>query len=152
MINWAAVQGVAEVMGLVFVVGSLIFVGFQVRQNTAIMRVNASQAWTDFNFRLSGSIVEDREVAERWTSGGSNFDDLDEVDRNRLLFFEWRAIEAWHHLFEVHEQGMLPKSQWHKLVWIIENLGQRESIRASWQQFRGAYDENFQKFVTSHFG
>ncbi len=150
--NWEAVIAISESLGLVVVIGSLIYVGFQVRQNTAMMRVNASQAWTDFNFQLSGPIAVDREVAECWTRGGSNFDDLDEVDRNRMVFFEWRAIEAWHHMYETHEQGMLPTSQWHKLIWILENLGERESIRASWKQFRGAYDENFQDFVTSHFG
>jgi len=36
--NWEAIGAIAEVVGVVAVVGSLIFVGFQVRQNTVQLR------------------------------------------------------------------------------------------------------------------
>ncbi len=141
---------ISELIAAVAVIASLIYIAREVRQNTAMMRVNASQAWTDFNFRLSGPIATDREVAECWTQGGSNFENLDDVDQQRLIMYEWRAIEAWHHLYELHEQGMLPEPQWRKLIWIMENLGQRQAIQASWKHFKGAYDQNFQGFVGQH--
>ena len=63
--------------------------------------------------------------------------------------YEWRAIEAWHHLFEMHQQKILPEAHWDKLAWIVANLGKREAIQASWASFRNAYDHEFQKFIDS---
>ena len=37
-INWVAVQAVSEALGLIVVIGSLLFVGFQIRQNAQATR------------------------------------------------------------------------------------------------------------------
>lgn len=140
---------VADIVASVAVIGSLIYLARQVSQNTETMRVNASQAWTNLNFDLSNPVATDRVVAELWVKGDSEFQDLDVVDQQRLVMYEWRALEAWHHLFEMHQRGVLPESQWAKLKWIVENLGKRQAIRAAWNQFRDAYDGEYQEFIDS---
>ena len=149
-INWDAVSAISEALGLIVVVGSLLYVAREVRQNTAMMRVNASQTWTDFSLQLAGPVAMNRELAECWTKGESNFENLDEVDKQRLTMYEWRAIEAWHHAYHLHEQGVLPEPQWRKIVWIMENLGQRQSVRSSWKTFKGAYDQDFKTFLSQY--
>lgn len=59
-----------ELIASVAVIVTLVFVAKEVRQNTSMMRVNSSQAWTDLHFQLAGPIALDRELAERWISGG----------------------------------------------------------------------------------
>ena len=56
-INWEAVQAVSEALGLIVVVGSLIFVGFQIRQNAQATRAasmnNIMGSWFDMYMRVS---------------------------------------------------------------------------------------------------
>ena len=143
---------ILELIASVAVIGSLIYLAREVSQNTEMMRVGASQSWTDMNFDLSGPAALDREVGELWVKGESEFESLDEVDQVRLIMYEWRAIEAWHHLFEMHQRGILPKSQWEKLRWIVKNIGKRQAVRASWEKFRGGYEPAYQDFIDKHLG
>jgi hypothetical protein len=41
-INWDAVSAMAEIIGVITVVGSLIFIGFQMRQNTKALNMNST--------------------------------------------------------------------------------------------------------------
>ena len=149
--NLEQIYYASELIASVAVIATLIYVAKEVRQNTSAMRANSSQAWTELNFQLATPVALDREVAERWIEGGSDFESLDSVDQQRLVFYEWRAIEAWHHSFHLHEQGVLPEWQWQKIIWILENqIGHRQSVKASWKSFKGAYDQPFQDFMSQY--
>ena len=86
-----------------------------------------------------------------WEKGDKDFDRLDEVDRIRMLFFERKAIGLWYHDFQLHERKLLPDADWHEHTWVIQNIGRRQSIRAAWQAFRGAYEPAFQEFMDGQF-
>ncbi len=58
------------------------------------------------DFDLTEAFIANRELAEIWVKGESDFDILDEVDRQRLMFFERRAIVWWHHTFQLHRRGL----------------------------------------------
>lgn len=65
--------------------------------------------------------------------------------------FEWRAFEAWHHSFHMHEQGVLPEWQWQKVIWVIKNqFGHRQAVVACWNVFKDSYDEPFRDFMSQH--
>ena len=58
-INWEAVSAIAEALGVIVVVASLIFVGFQIRQNTQATKVAAIQNITSdiraFNYEIGAN-------------------------------------------------------------------------------------------------
>ena len=65
--------------------------------------------------------------------------------------FEWRAFEAWHHSFHMHEQGVLPEWQWQKVIWVIKSqFGHRQAVVACWNVFKDSYDEPFRDFMSQH--
>ena len=51
-----------EIIAAIAVVASLIYVARQLGQNTAMMQVNAVQAWIELNFQLAGPIAAHREL------------------------------------------------------------------------------------------
>ena len=107
----------AQIVGVGLVVASFIYVGKQVRQNTEIMRQNAAGYYLSLQERLCRDVANSREFAEQWLKGASDFDSLDEVDRQRVMLFEWTAITGWNQLFQLREDGLVPDSQWHELLW-----------------------------------
>ena len=140
----------ADIIGLGLVIASLIYVGKQLRQNTDTMRLNAAGSYVNLQERLCGEVANSRELAEFWQKGAAQFAELDEVDRQRLLLFEWRAITGWNQLFHLRQEGLMPESQWNELVWAIKSFGARQSARESWRVFKGAFGKDFQDFVAEY--
>lgn len=145
------IASLAEIFGLVLVIASLIYVARQIRQTTDMMRVGASNERIQRDTDIVNSLVHSREVAEYWMKGATQFDSLDEVDKQRLIFFERRAILHWHNMFGLHEQNLVPEADWHELKWIIRNIGRRQSVRASWRIFKDSYEKPFQQFIETQF-
>jgi len=51
------------------------------------MRQNAAGYYLSLQERLCGEVANNRELAEYWLKGASEFDRLDEVDRQRMMLF-----------------------------------------------------------------
>ena len=145
------IASLAEIFGLMLVIASLIYVARQLGQTTAIMRVNASGERLQRDTDIANSMIHSREVAEYWMKGATELDSLDETDRQRLMFFERRAIMHWHNMFGLHAQNLVPDSDWQELKWVIQNIGRRQAVRESWRIFKVAYQKPFQEFVDEQF-
>lgn len=140
----------AEIVAAIAVVASLLYVAKQLGQNLSFMRVGASAERVQRDFDLAQSLIESRDMAELWVKGESDFNSLDAADRARLMFFERRAIVHWHNMFELHDERLLPESDWRELKWLIQHLGQRQAILETWQHFRGGFGGSFQRFMDEH--
>ncbi len=141
---------VAEVIGVILIIVSLIYVAKEVRQNTDMLQINSSREFVRWNTDLVEPIANQREVCENWMKGESGFDSLDEVDKQRLILFEWRAISAWNNYFHMRQNNLIEDHLWKELVWIFENIGKRQAVRESWKVFKGAYDQPYQDFMSQY--
>jgi hypothetical protein len=136
----------AEIIGLLLVFASLIYVARQLNQTTTMMRVSASGERLQRDTDIVNSIVHSREVAEFWMKGATEFQNLDEIDKQRLVFFERRAILHWHNMFGLREHNLVPDSDWLEMKWI-----RRQSIRESWKIFKDSFQKPFQDFMEEQF-
>ncbi len=144
---------IGEMVGGAAVLVTLVYLALQVRNGNDIARDGASRHWTDFNFAMAAGVVNDRELAEVWLRGGADFQSLDPVDQQRMVFFEWRAIELWHHTFHQRGRGILSDDQWAKVEAIFQGpIGKRESIHEAWRTFRSTYDQAFQELMDPYLG
>jgi hypothetical protein len=149
--NWEAVSAIGEIIGSVAVVASLAYVAIQLRQNTEMMRSLASQERVQRDFDLVDSLIENRDVAELWTKGQQDFESLDEIDRNRLIFFERRAIVHWNNMFQLKQGKQLPESDWNEIAWLIRSLGANQGLLATWNIFRVSFAQPFQNVIDEQF-
>jgi len=144
--------GVAGIIAALGVIGSLVFVGVQIKRNTA---ENHSRNASDFvgrHFELVAPIALDAEFARRWLRAGEAFDSLDEAEQLQFMNYEWRAITAWNHDFHLRRQGLIPDYQWNELEWLFRFIGQRQSTRRAWERFRPAYQPEFQAVMEQYLG
>lgn len=136
-----------EILGSVAVVASLIYVAKQLRQNTDMMRVNASSQRVQRDFELNHRVSDSQEFAEIWLKGNEDFKSLNEAKKIRLIFFARSAIVHWHNMFQLRAQGMLPDSDWNELIWLIQHIGIRQDIIETWGIFKNSFDKSFQEFL-----
>ena len=140
----------AQILGVGLVVASLIYVGRQLKQNTETMRQNAAGYYLNLQDRLCGEVSNNRELAECWHKAASDFASLDEVDKQRAILFEQRAIAAWNQLFLLRQDGLVPDSQWQELIWSVKHFGSRQSARQCWSVSKASFGKPFQDFISEH--
>ena len=145
--QWAYI---AEIIAAIAVIASLVYVARALRQNTNEMRVNNADSFVDFNFRLNTPIATDREFAEVWNKGWSEFGSLDTVDQQRVVIYDFQAIAGWHNHFNLKQQGLMSDAQWTELNGSLGIFGQRQAAREAWKRFRSIYDQPFRDFVAQY--
>ena len=151
IMNWDAISAVAEILGVILIVGSMIYVARQLRQTNTMMRVNAASERLERDYDIVEPIIGSRELAEIWLKGASEFETLNPADQQRLLFLERRALMLWHHQYLLRQQGLMPDASWHETIWIIRTLGRRQVIREAWRMFGEGFEKEFQEFINQQF-
>jgi hypothetical protein len=98
----------AQIIASIGVVLSLVFVGYQLRQSTAVLERgehnSTMEQWT--NIRMA--IAEDRELAELVTAGLNCTRPLDRADEMRLDYFVNEYAWACFHIWDRTRRGVFP--------------------------------------------
>jgi hypothetical protein len=99
----------AQIVGSVGVVFSLVFVGLQVRQNTAALQRNEHNStmaqWTVIRMAIAGN----RDIAELMTAGLRGESTLDEADQLRLEQMLQEHLWASFHIWDRTQRGVFEK-------------------------------------------
>lgn len=146
--QWAYV---GQITAAIAVIASLIYVARQLKQNTNAMIVSNADNFVNFNFQLNTPFALDREFAELWVQAGSDFASLDEVDRQRLIIWEFQAIAAWSNWFNLRQKRLISDAQWSELENTFELFGERQSVREAWKLFKRGYTPEYQRFMARYF-
>lgn len=149
--NWDAISAVSELVGVVLIVASMIYVARQLHQTNTMMRINAASERLERDYEIVAPIIESGELAEIWLKGESEFASLRPADQQRLLFLERRAIMLWHHQYMLRNQGLMPDASWHETLWIIRMIGRRQVVREAWRIFGEGFEIGFRQFIDEQF-
>ena len=104
-----AVFYVSQIVAGLAVTLSLIFVGLQVRQNTAALYRNEHNSTMEQFTVVRMAMVENREIAELMTAGLHGKSELDEADQLRLEQFLFEQVWACFHVWDRTQRGVFPK-------------------------------------------
>ncbi len=99
----------AQIAGSIGVILSLVFVGLQIRQNTAALRRNEHNStmaqWTVIRMAIAGN----RDIAELMTAGLRGESAMDAADQLRLEQFLAEHAWAAFHIWDRTQRGVFPK-------------------------------------------
>ena len=99
----------AQIVASVGVIGSLIFVGLQIKHNTGALQRNEHNStmaqWTVIRM----AVAENRDIAELMTAGLSGERGLDAADQLRLDQMLAENLWASFHIWERTQRGIFPK-------------------------------------------
>jgi hypothetical protein len=142
---------IVQFLSALAVILSLIYVARQLAQNTEMMKTNAAQDHVQRNFDIVSIVIENKDFSKLWLQSREDFDSLDEADKNRMIFFERRAIIHWESMYQMHMKGLLPDSNWNELKWLIQNFGMHQGLRQTWNIFKNSFEIDFQNFIEEQF-
>lgn len=130
MSNWTAA---AEKAGLIAVIVSLLYVGYEIKRNNDLAVVESQKDLVGLNIEMKGWLV-DKEVRE--IIFADNIDELSEVDRQTFIAMAGSWFDLYEHAFLAYERGVLSDEQLQ--VW-------KAGLCACPPAFFDAFDEHIYK-------
>ncbi|MGH8094990.1 MAG: hypothetical protein ACREIF_16210 [Chthoniobacterales bacterium] len=140
---------VSQIVAAVGVVGSLIFVGLQVRQSNQMMRDGAIRHHAERIQSVSKAMFEDADLAGIWLKGGENVEKLSPEERVRFVNFYVYVLRVWEQLHLQKVAGIMDRQMWDANVNILRDIHRLPGAAAVWSVRRHLFSRRFQDFYES---
>ena len=141
-----AKREVFEIFGLIGVIGSLIFVGVEVRQNTAEIRGSTHQSVSEQVNELYLTIAEDERlsklISEMMEDSNlrKNLNPADQISLDFVILTGLRRIENIHLQYL---DGILSDDAFDR---IGMNFYRKQYAKETWEMYKGGFDDDFVSF------
>ena len=145
--NWEAIGAVGEFLGAIAVIGSLIFVGVQIRGNTRATQTAAAHGLTTNFISLIRSISEDPEMSHIWVQQATDISALSVDDLQRLMLLSSMVLKSCEDSFHHHQMGQMSDDIWDGWQTLILQTCSLPGVRHYWQHRKVFFSRSFQAFL-----
>jgi acid phosphatase len=90
IINWQMVASIAAVTSTIVLTISLIFILFQIRQQTKLARMANAQTLVQLSSPFNLQLIQDRDMAALWVNGERDYDKFDAVRQ-----YQYESLIIW---------------------------------------------------------
>ena len=142
---------VAEIVASFAIVGSLIFVGLQVSQNTTAVQVSNSQAATQFWTDAGLAVANDRGLAEILVA--DRYPELSGIgvadpDVMRTVYFVTVSLRHVENNYLQWRNGTLSDEIWHgNRRGVVAGFAIQRSYAEYWKNSRNSFSEPFRELI-----
>ncbi len=135
---------VSQIVAAILVAPTLLYLALQVRQNTRQMRAVARYQFVEATGQMNALTAGSRETASLFRRGMTDIDALDADERMQFFVFIGQFFQIYSVMFELHEDRLLPDSQWHNVRKDLVSLLASSGGRRVWEVFgREGLDPKF---------
>lgn len=125
---------ISEIVGAVAVVVTLIYLSFQVRQNTLAVRTDAYHQATQQLWETGNAIAQDRELTDIVYRGTAALEKISDEDRFRFQFIVTSFLFGTEFLLRLYESGQIEREDWenvfdNNLIW-LRQPGMRQLLKS----------------------
>ena len=116
----------------------LIFVGYEVRQNTVQLRVESSQSITEGVNALNTGLYSDSELAEILLRGKDDYGALDSVERSRFDMYQFSRLNIAEYVMDLERDG-ISDLNFRYVEWIVREFNERPGLRTFIREHEKTY-------------
>ena len=134
---------VAELVGVVAIIFSLVFVGLQMRQSNKVNMASARHSLSEHALEL---ITFQATHADRIAKIGRerHLEEGDAYFLENLYRMTFQLAENYHTQYQL---GLMPEEHWNGFSQFIEDAVRRRRATDYWQRFKGHYGGDFATWV-----
>ena len=141
---------VLQIVGSIGVIGSLIFVGLQVRQNTKTTRVQVQENMTSGYIQVAQVLIDNAEIFARGIAASresfAKFSDADKLIYFGLIFSIFKHFENIH---SQRERGFIDDESWTAWSEHVLMYFNQPGVKMWWELRRGSFNPRFRNFLES---
>ena len=141
-----AKREVFEIFGLIGVIGSLVFVGVEVRQNTAEIRGSTHQSVSEQVNELYLTIAEDERLSKLVSEMMENSNlrkNLNPSDQISLDFVVLTGLRRIENIYLQYLDGILSDSAFDRIGMSFYRI---QYAKETWEKYKGGFDSDFVTF------
>jgi hypothetical protein len=141
--DWASL---AEIVGTVAVVISLIFVVISLERNTAVMQANSDNFIYELQYARTRDIVSSPGMASIYVKH-RNGEDLSAEEQERFFWDKMQELSTWELAFNRHRDGLFSTQLWEGWNEYYEVSFPTQFSADAWAEVRDFYAEDFQSHI-----
>jgi hypothetical protein len=146
--KWEAIAAVAELLGALGVIASLVYLAGQVRSNTSRARQAAIQSVVNQMNKVWTDVSADRGHADVWVRGSKGFSNLeDEIDGVRFSAFLLSIFRPYEEIFHYRRDGLVDDWTWESIVNQCHALMGTPGFQQWWDKRGDWFSTLFQQHV-----
>jgi len=143
-----AKKEIIEILGIVTIIGSLIFVGIEIRQNSLSIRGETYQSITEQVTKLYMDIAADERLSELVSQMLPNDNDtlrnqLNAADRLSLDFIVLTGLRRIENIYLQQSDGILSDKAFER---IGLEFYQTKYSKETWERYKAGFDTSFIEF------
>ena len=146
--EWAmTLQEILQVIGGIGVIGSLIYVAIQVRNNARALR---AATFLQISHNMQGALfnmASNEELASLVLRGGDDFSALSRIEKARFRFHGMFILSLNQNIYTQHKIGTLTNSDWDSFNKDLDSYFDMNGARQAWQHYKGRFNPEFQAYV-----
>lgn len=138
---------IAQIVGGAAVLASLIFVGIEVRQNSAITRAQVHQQLSDTFTAYLETLAGHASIVGVGTSSKAGLANMTDEELLRFSFLMAGLFKIWENAFYQHKSGFLDERAWQSNVQWLLTWYHLPGVRIWWLVRKDLFAHEFQAFV-----
>ena len=147
--NWSAVSAVAELLGAIGVVVTLLYLSRQVRENTESLRRSTTQEALQSIADFNQFVATDPELVDVFWRGSADPDSLTDAEWQRYVSLASTLIRRFELLYLDYESGALNADLWEAQASNIRTWMARPGAIRWFSELGGHVHPAFRRFVTA---
>ncbi len=105
--NWDAIGAIAELLGAVGVIASLVYLATQIRDGQRALRAGSYQQFRNDLHQTLNDGMTDPEFSRTVASGMADFDQLEDVDAHQFNFWIHGVVHSYDNAYYQYRMEML---------------------------------------------
>lgn len=146
--NWNAIGALAELLGALGVIASLLYLARQIALNNTAMRASAHQKAIDSALDV-GHVLLRYDLVDSFRKGSEDWDAISPSERARLAIVFYVLFRSLESSFNQYKMGMLERDVWEGFMTFYTDYCTAPGIQRYWQLRRDTFSPDFQRLVDS---
>jgi hypothetical protein len=143
------IANLAEIFGALAVLVSLIYVGYQVKQNTSAVRSATAQEVHNNYAVWYQNVASDAALSEVSLKGLQDYSSLTDLEKIRFVSTFMAFLSYSQNAFFQYTDGLLSNHLWEGWVFVMMNLLSTPGGGEFWGERSYMFSQEFQGFVTT---
>ena len=146
--NWEAIAAVAEILGVLAVVVSLLYLAVQIRHGASATQAASRYATAQLTTDVLVPIASDAELASILRRGQIDPDSLNDDEGFRFDVLLYVIFDQWETMYSQVQRGAMSKEDWAKYdTTIIGMYLAQPGTKRFWETASNMYSASFREYV-----
>lgn len=120
------------------VLGGLVFVGLEIRQNTSQLRAEASRSITESVNALNAGVYSDPDLTDLLLRGRQDLTTLDPVERERFDRYQFSRLNVAEHILDLEREGV-SELNFRYAEFIVRDFTESPGLAAFVREYQDVY-------------